>query len=98
MLLPDGTRDEETVSDYAYRKFRAAFGEEAPLPDYFVNAQTLAPDDHLAVQAAAQRHIDSSISKTINVPADIDFEASRMSISRPMRWAARAARPIAPMR
>ena len=44
------------------------------MPDYFVNAQTLSPADHLAVQAAAQRHIDSSISKTINVPAGISFE------------------------
>jgi ribonucleoside-diphosphate reductase alpha chain len=75
VLLPDGTRDEQEVSDYAYRKFRELFGEEAPLPDYFVSAQTLSPDDHLAVQAAAQRHIDSSISKTINVPVDIDFGA-----------------------
>ena len=46
-----------------------------PLPDYFVNAQTLAPADHLAVQAAAQKYIDSSISKTINCPADISFAA-----------------------
>ncbi len=73
VLLPDGMREEQEVTDYATRKFRALFGEEAPLPDYFVNAQTLSPDDHLAVQAAAQRHIDSSISKTINVPVDIDF-------------------------
>ena len=49
-------------------------GEDAPLPDYFVDAQTLSPDDHLAMQAAAQKYIDSSISKTINVPADIPFE------------------------
>ncbi|HEY1632500.1 MAG TPA: adenosylcobalamin-dependent ribonucleoside-diphosphate reductase [Rhizomicrobium sp.] len=75
VLQPDGTRTEETVSDYAVRAFRARFGEEAALPDYFVNAQTLAPEDHLAVQAAAQKHIDSSISKTINVPRDIAFEA-----------------------
>jgi ribonucleoside-diphosphate reductase alpha chain len=73
VLQPDGTRSEETVSDYAVRAFRARFGEEAALPDYFVNAQTLAPADHLAVQAAAQTHIDSSISKTINVPRDIAF-------------------------
>ena len=45
------------------------------MPDYFVSAQTLSPDDHLAVQAAAQKYIDSSISKTINVPASISFEA-----------------------
>ncbi len=75
VLQPDGTHTTETVEDYAYRAFRARFGDEAALPDYFVNAQTLTPQDHLAVQAAAQRHIDSSISKTINVPVGISFEA-----------------------
>jgi ribonucleoside-diphosphate reductase alpha chain len=75
VLQPDGARSEEAVSDYAYRLYREKFGEEASLPDYFVNAQTLSPADHLAVQAAAQKHIDSSISKTINVPAEISFEA-----------------------
>jgi ribonucleoside-diphosphate reductase alpha chain len=75
MLLDDGTRREEPVVDFAYRRFRETFGEEAVLPDYFVNAQALAPEDHVAVQAAAQKHIDSSISKTINVPAEISFEA-----------------------
>jgi len=75
VLLADGSRAEETVTDFAYRAFRARFGEEAALPDYFVNAQTLSPSDHLAVQAAAQKHIDSSISKTINVPVDISFDA-----------------------
>jgi ribonucleoside-diphosphate reductase alpha chain len=73
VLGPDGTRAEQFVSDYAYRRYREIFGEEAELPDYFVNAQTLSPHDHIAVQAACQRHIDSSISKTINVPADISF-------------------------
>jgi ribonucleoside-diphosphate reductase alpha chain len=75
VLQADGKTTTETVEDYAYRAFRAKFGVETPLPDYFVNAQTLSPADHLAVQAAAQRHIDSSISKTINVPASISFEA-----------------------
>ena len=75
ILLPDGVRREETVSDYAVRGFHARFGETTALPDYFVSAQTLAPEDHLAVQAAAQKYIDSSISKTINVPAAISFEA-----------------------
>ncbi len=75
VLQPDGTHTTETVEDYAHHAFRARFGAEAALPDYFVNAQTIAPEDHLAVQAAAQRHIDSSISKTINVPATISFEA-----------------------
>jgi ribonucleoside-diphosphate reductase alpha chain len=75
VLQPDGSSREEKVEDYAYSAFRARFGEEAALPDYFVNAQTLTPADHLAIQAAAQKHIDSSISKTINVPVDISFEA-----------------------
>ena len=75
LLQADGTSTTETVEDYAYRAFRARFGAETPLPDYFVNAQTLSPADHLAVQAAAQRHIDSSISKTVNVPVSISFEA-----------------------
>ncbi|HEY8950676.1 MAG TPA: adenosylcobalamin-dependent ribonucleoside-diphosphate reductase [Rhizomicrobium sp.] len=75
ILKADGTRIEEEVSDYAHRKFRALFGEDTALPDYFVNAQELSPQEHLAVQAAAQKYIDSSISKTINVPVDIPFEA-----------------------
>ncbi|MBN9558761.1 MAG: adenosylcobalamin-dependent ribonucleoside-diphosphate reductase [Alphaproteobacteria bacterium] len=74
VLRADGTRSEEQVSDYAYRLFRERFGAEAALPDYFVDTGTLTPGDHLAVQAAAQRHIDSAISKTINVPEQIAFD------------------------
>jgi ribonucleoside-diphosphate reductase alpha chain len=73
VLMPDGTRREENVSDYAYRLFRDIKGESAPLPDYFADAQTLQPDDHLVMQAAVQDYIDSSISKTINVPEDFPF-------------------------
>jgi ribonucleoside-diphosphate reductase alpha chain len=75
VLQPDGSKREEMVEDYAVRAFHARFGKDAALPDYFVNAQTLAPEDHLAVQAAAQPFIDSAISKTINVPATISFDA-----------------------
>ena len=75
VLMPDGTRREEEVTDYAYRLFRHLRGEDAPLPDYFVDAQTLSPEDHVVMQAAVQRRIDSSISKTINVPADIPFDS-----------------------
>jgi len=74
VLQPDGTRREEQVSDYAVRVFRQTFGTDTALPDYFVNAQTLSPADHLEVQAAAQPYIDSAISKTINVPREISFE------------------------
>jgi len=75
VTMPDGSRREEAVSDYAYRLFRERFGEAAQLPDYFVDAQVLAPSDHVRMQAAVQKYIDSSISKTINVPEDIAFEA-----------------------
>jgi ribonucleoside-diphosphate reductase alpha chain len=74
VLQPDGTRREEDVSDYAYRLFRRLKGEAAPLPEYFVGAQQLAPSDHVVMQAVVQRYVDSSISKTINVPADFPLE------------------------
>ena len=74
VLMPDGSRREEEVEDYAHRLFRRVRGETAPLPDYFVDAQVLTPEDHLVMQAAVQKHVDSSISKTINMPADIPFE------------------------
>ncbi|WP_207480503.1 adenosylcobalamin-dependent ribonucleoside-diphosphate reductase [Arenibaculum pallidiluteum] len=75
VLMPDGTRREEEVTDHAYRLFRASFGEDAPLPDYFIDAQGLDPSAHLVMQAVAQRYVDSSISKTINCPEDLSFEA-----------------------
>lgn len=75
VLMPDGTRRTEEISDWAYRLFRRLKGEDAPLPAAFVDAQTLAPSDHVTMQAAVQRYIDASVSKTINVPTDIGFEA-----------------------
>jgi ribonucleoside-diphosphate reductase alpha chain len=74
MLMPDGSRREEEVSDYAAKLFHRRFGEDAALPDYFVDAQSLTPSDHVTMQAVVQRYIDSSISKTINVPEGIPFE------------------------
>ena len=74
VLQPDGTRTEEEVLDYAVKIYHDIHGIEKALPDYFVTAQTLNPEDHVKMQAAAQTYIDSSISKTINVPADISFE------------------------
>jgi len=74
VLQKDGSKTEEEVVDYAVALWRQMHGD-GPLPAYFANAQTLAPQDHVRMQAAAQKWVDSSISKTINVPADISFEA-----------------------
>ncbi|CUH46167.1 adenosylcobalamin-dependent ribonucleoside-diphosphate reductase [Ruegeria atlantica] len=74
VLQKDGSRTEEEVVDYAVQMWRDKFGDKE-LPDYFVNAQTLSPSDHVKMQAAAQKWIDSSISKTINCPEDISFDA-----------------------
>ena len=75
VLQRDGTRREEEVTDYALRLWRAKFGEAVALPEYFVTAQDLTPAEHVRMQAAVQRHVDSAISKTVNVPADISFAA-----------------------
>ena len=77
VLMPDGSRRTETVEDYALRAFRALHGADAALPDSFVTTADLAPSEHLAMQAALQAHVDSSISKTVNVPAAIPFDAFR---------------------
>ena len=73
VLQKDGTKVEEAVVDYAVRLWRDLHGDAA-LPAHFVNAQTLAPLDHVRMQAAAQKWVDSSISKTINCPEDISFD------------------------
>ena len=74
VLQRDGTRTEEEVVDQALALWRELHGD-APWPGHFVDAQTLAPSDHVRMQAAAQAWVDSSISKTINVPENISFEA-----------------------
>jgi ribonucleoside-diphosphate reductase alpha chain len=71
----DGSTREEQVEDYAMRVWRSIKGDAPPPPELFVSAQTLTPSDHLTMQAAAQALIDSSISKTVNCPEDIGFEA-----------------------
>lgn len=49
-------------------------GEGRNLPDYFISADEVTPKQHVDVQAAAQKWIDSSISKTANVPTDYPYE------------------------
>ncbi len=85
ILMPDGARRQESVSDHAYRLFRRLKGDDAPLPDSFVTAMELPPEAHLIMQAAAQRHIDSAISKTINVPADAPFEQFKCDLPARLR-------------
>ncbi len=75
VLEADGSVRKEKVEDYAHAQFREMFGEEAALPDYFISAQNLVPAQHLRMQAALQRHVDASISKTVNCPEDLSFEA-----------------------
>ncbi len=75
VLQPDGSKREESVEDHAMHVWRSLKGSEPPPADIFVDAQTLTPADHLAMQAAAQDYVDSSISKTINLPRDISFES-----------------------
>lgn len=87
VLQVDGSKTEERVEDYALKLYREwyeaqpephGYGkphfDEIVLPDYFVSAQTLDPAAHVRMQAAAQKWVDSSISKTINCPEDIGFE------------------------
>ena len=77
VLMPDGSRRDVEVTDYAFREFHALKGDDAALPDYFTDSRTLPPDAHIAMQAAVQKYIDSSISKTINLPDEIAFEDFR---------------------
>lgn len=73
VMQKDGSKITETVRDYAVDKWYRANPGKA-LPPSFVTAQTLTPEDHVKMQAAAQKWIDSSISKTINCPEDISFD------------------------
>lgn len=75
IIRPDGTKDEELVEDYAVWLYRQIHGPDAALPDAFVTVADLQPDHHVRMQSAAQRWVDSSISKTVNCPEDMPFEA-----------------------
>ncbi len=71
---PDGTKTTERVMDYAAMRYAELHGTQAPLPESFVTAAQLSPIEHVAMQAAAQKWVDSGISKTVNCPADITFD------------------------
>ncbi|MEM6973395.1 MAG: adenosylcobalamin-dependent ribonucleoside-diphosphate reductase [Pseudomonadota bacterium] len=71
--LPNGSEASEEVQDHAVSVWRALHGD-APLPDHVITAEDLSPSDHIAMQAEAQRWVDSSISKTVNLSENISFE------------------------
>ncbi len=77
VLQPDGSHTVEPVEDYAVRLHRELQGADAALPEAFVTTADLSPGDHILMQAALQAHVDSSISKTVNVPEDVSFDAFR---------------------
>jgi ribonucleoside-diphosphate reductase alpha chain len=75
--MADGTHKEYAVEDYAWRLYRHQGGDVSKLPDYFVTALEISAQAHEEMVAAVAPLIDTSISKTVNVPADYpyaDFE------------------------
>ncbi|MGF6774277.1 ribonucleoside-diphosphate reductase alpha chain [Paraburkholderia sp. GAS199] len=74
-VMADGARESFDVEDYAYRLYRELGGDVKNLPDYFVSALQMSARDHLDMMAAVQPYVDTSISKTVNVPADYPFES-----------------------
>src|SRR5690554_7085789 len=84
-VIREGRKTKEKVDVFsfellAYREFidpealPQTQGEGRNLPDYFISADEVTPKQHVDVQAAAQKWIDSSISKTANVPTDYPYE------------------------
>ncbi|MGB4948986.1 MAG: ribonucleoside-diphosphate reductase, adenosylcobalamin-dependent, partial [Candidatus Competibacter denitrificans] len=84
-IIRPGKKTKEKVDVFsfellAYRQLinpKAMPGSEAPeqrLPDYFITAEEVSPKQHVDIQASAQRWIDSSISKTANIPTDFPYE------------------------
>jgi ribonucleoside-diphosphate reductase alpha chain len=79
--MADGTHKEFRVEDHAWRLYRHLYGEDAKLPDYFVTALEISANAHADMVAAVAPFIDTSISKTVNVPEDYpyaDFEGLYM--------------------
>ncbi len=69
----DGSFKEYAVEDHAWRLYRHLFGPSAPLTDAFVTALEMSAEAHAAMVAAVAPFIDTSISKTVNVPADYPY-------------------------
>ncbi|MCU0768728.1 MAG: adenosylcobalamin-dependent ribonucleoside-diphosphate reductase [Burkholderiaceae bacterium] len=75
--MPDGSKQEYVVEDYAYRLYKRMGGDENQLPAGFVTALEMSAADHMQMIAAVQPYVDAAISKTVNVPEDYPFEDFR---------------------
>ncbi|WP_454731768.1 MULTISPECIES: adenosylcobalamin-dependent ribonucleoside-diphosphate reductase [Cupriavidus] len=75
--MPDDTYQVFEVADHAWRLYRHLGGDMARLPDSFVTALQMSALDHMKMLEAVQPYIDTSISKTVNVPEDYPYEAFR---------------------
>jgi ribonucleoside-diphosphate reductase alpha chain len=71
--MPDGTMKEYTVEDHAWRRYKAAGGNVDALPPYFVTALEISARAHEQMVAAVAPFVDTSISKTVNVPEDYPY-------------------------
>jgi ribonucleoside-diphosphate reductase alpha chain len=71
--MPDGTLKEFPVEDHAWRRFRASSKDAGNLPSYFVTALEISAYAHEQMVAAVAPYIDTSISKTVNVPEDYPY-------------------------
>ncbi len=84
-VIREGKKSKEKVDVFSYellayrelinsKAMPFSESEDEKLPEYFLDSSTIQAKAHVDIQAAAQKWIDSSISKTINVPTDYDFE------------------------
>ena len=84
-VIREGKKSKEKVDVFSYEllSYRTLVNPNAmpfstdpseALPDYFVSSENITPKAHVDIQAAAQKWVDSSISKTINVPTDCEYE------------------------
>src|SRR5438874_841864 len=71
--MADGTLKEFPVEDHAWRRYKAMGGDTENLPPYFVTALELSARAHEQMVAAVAPYIDTSISKTVNVPEDYPY-------------------------
>jgi len=72
--MPDGTSKDYPVEDHAWRVFKHQGGDVEHLPPTFASALDISAIDHMKMVAAVAPYIDTSISKTVNVPADYPYE------------------------